>query len=74
MELADESVKQGGEFEAQLANDTIPLIQAPVEFKVGSLSAYSEQAREEGANVKAELDGLRAKAELSTEELNVALT
>lgn len=54
VELADEFVKQGGESETEVANDTISVMQAEVESKVVSFSANLDKAREEVASGKEE--------------------
>lgn len=57
-----------------MASIFAPVTQSSAENKVVSLSANLNKAREEVAGAKAELDGLRAAAELATKQHNVAFS
>lgn len=71
-ELPDEFDKQGGESDAQVRNDTTPVMQSASELKVVLIRAHMEKAREEAAVANAKLVALCSKAELHAKDINVA--
>lgn len=73
VELDDKFVKQGGESGAQMANDATPVMQSTVESEAISLSASLENAGEEAASAKLDLDAFRSNTGLNSKENNVAL-